>query len=166
MSARKKRIDDDDPTRDLHKALMRLTPEQGPVARRNARADASAELRRLRLWVEAHYPVVRAAGKVRRKKRTPRQIETDLITKGWKTASTSMVAFFTECGVAFERTINFPKNNTTVCMLSPWMVGIWARVSPLRTNSARREVRRVMKSKKLRDAEVTRYAFAQAAKAR
>lgn len=68
--SRKKPLTATDPLKALAKAMKRLDPEQGMVARRNARADVAAELRRLKAFVDKEYPVLRSEKKPRKKRTT------------------------------------------------------------------------------------------------
>lgn len=67
MAKRKKPIAADDPLRDLTRAVRRLGPDQGMVARRNAREDVLDELRRLRAFIDKEYPPIRSTSPARRK---------------------------------------------------------------------------------------------------
>lgn len=79
---RKNRIDADDPLKELDKLLRKLSPEQGMVARRNARAAVAAELRRVRTFVDATYPTL-TKGKPRRKQKKGLAKVNNLLQQGW-----------------------------------------------------------------------------------
>ena len=78
MPKRKKRIDLEDPLRDLEKIVHRLADNQGMVARRNARAALFAELRRVKTWVDTTYP----SKTTRKPKRGPKSVQ-ELEREGW-----------------------------------------------------------------------------------
>jgi hypothetical protein len=67
--ARKQPIDPDNPLKALHKLMRKLNPEQGIVARRNARAGVCTELRRLRAFIDSEYPTL-TTKKAPRKRKT------------------------------------------------------------------------------------------------
>ena len=105
MGARKhKRIAVDDPLAGLRAAMKRLSPEQGTVARRNARADVLSEARKLRAFVDREYPAISKTTTRRRKRRTGKQIDADLRRAGWRAASDTRVALFAAAGVPVKHT--------------------------------------------------------------
>lgn len=69
-------------TRDLKRALATLKPEQGRLARRNARRRVVAALARLRDQLDRDYPAERRAIKGR-KRLTPMQRQQRLVNRGW-----------------------------------------------------------------------------------
>jgi hypothetical protein len=82
MTQRKKAINPDNPLKELTKLLRKLDPDQGMVARRNARAAVTAELRRVRAFVDKTYPVL-TQKKPRRKRKTGQAKVDELQKRGW-----------------------------------------------------------------------------------
>lgn len=92
---RKKKLRADDPLRDLTKAVRRLDPEQGMVARRNARADVLGELKRLREFVDKEYPAIRKTSGRRKPKRGLARVRA-LQREGWGAIKEKTLPVFCE----------------------------------------------------------------------
>jgi hypothetical protein len=114
MAKRKKRIDPDDPLRELEQTFRRLDHEQGTVARRNARAAVFAELRRLRAWVDSTYPS-KTTRKAKRKPKTVKQLEQE----GWVSFSGNISPRFAAAGIT-PKLVKTERGNVT--MLPEWAV--------------------------------------------
>lgn len=83
--------------RDVERAARMLAPEQGRIARRNARRRMLAALKAARIAMDAAFPAVRPEGRKRRKARTPAQQLTDLLKDGWVEVSSGEVATVARC---------------------------------------------------------------------
>lgn len=81
---------------ELCAAARKLSPDQGVVARRNARAKVLAALRKVRQQLDAEYPALRTKGASHRPKLTPGRKTTRLHKRGyqagWRGDNTDMAA--------------------------------------------------------------------------
>lgn len=75
-------------TKPLERALRTLTPDQGPIARRNARARVRAALKALTHAVDTLFPAP-PRKVVSRKRRTFQEKRRDLIRAGWLVVATN-----------------------------------------------------------------------------
>ncbi len=71
------------PVEALVRALRGLAPDQGRIARRNARRRVSAALKALRDGVDGKYPDQRRRAARPRRRRTPAQRHLHLVRDGW-----------------------------------------------------------------------------------
>ena len=98
MAKRKKRIDPDDPLKELDKLMRKLVHEQGTVARRNARTSVCSELRRVRSYVDREYPST-TPKKQRRQRKTGQAKVNDLLQKGWEGVTEKQATALAEAGI-------------------------------------------------------------------
>ena len=105
MPKRKKRLDPDDPLKELEKLLSKLVPEQGMVARRNARTSVCAELRRVRTFIDKEYPSL-TPKKQRRKRKTGQAKLNELLKQGWVVATEDDAIAVADAGVT-SKTVSF-----------------------------------------------------------
>lgn len=81
----------------LAKALRRLSPDQGRVARANARSAVRKELRRLLAWMDGNYPHVRKDAK--QPKRSRRATLARLRVRGYVQVASIVVPVLEAAGV-------------------------------------------------------------------
>ncbi len=120
MPKRKKRLDPDDPLKELEKLLSKLDDDQGMVARRNARTAVCAELRRVRTFIDKEYPSL-TPKKQRRKRKTGQAKIDELFKKGWVTVSPSLVGKLASAGIKPKKT---RENGHTKFWVPDWAVEI------------------------------------------
>ncbi len=161
MSKRKKKLKLNDPLRDLWRAVNRLDKDQGSAARRNARKDVMAELRRLKAFVDREYPVKTTKTKTRRKRRLPEQIFQDCIESGeWVAADANIVTACAQAGISVKnlkwtekRSSGRGRNrNTWDVEMDIVLVPEWAAAIAELPNTTVSDLRRAKKSRIERDA--------------
>ncbi len=119
MPKRKKRLDPDDPLKELEKLMYKLDDDQGMVARRNARTAVCAELRRVRTFIDKEYPSL-TPKKQRRKRKTGQTKLVSLLEKGWVTTSSNHV--LTELAKAGILPKTFKEENFNWTVMPEWAV--------------------------------------------
>lgn len=125
-------------TAELLRELKRLRPEQGRVARANARKAVRAVLRRLRARLDAEFPPVPRTAPRPRRKRTPAERQKRLEERGYAPChDVSDFTTFAEVGVRLVRV----RNGAFVTSYAP----TWALQA--RREGGRSRVLRARKSK-------------------
>lgn len=122
---RKKQIQVEDPTAALRKAVKRLDKDQGGVARRNARSEVLAEMRRLRNFIDREFPILRTRKPRPRKRKTGLDLVNHLLQTGWVQAhNPTRIARAAEAGIKSKlvKVKDDGKRETTFTLLPEWVV--------------------------------------------
>jgi len=135
------------PMEDLVRALRRLEPEQGAIARRNARRAVGRAGERLARTVNKHYPTERKKPRARRKPRSINQQTKALQEKGWQIVThrstlhnLSAAGIRTRCIKIKERNVHTRVDGTFVEIWAPsWAVQI-ATAYPSKLAACRRKI--------------------------
>lgn len=89
-----------DAIRDVERAARTLAPEQGRIARRNARRRILSALARVRRALDTEAPAIRAAPSKRRANRTIHERMRDLERDGWQELGPNDATVLARCAVA------------------------------------------------------------------
>lgn len=125
--------------RPLAKALKRLKADQGPRAGRNARAAATAALRKVKKQVSEQFPppprvVMAKQGRPGRRQR--------MVAAGWRPIAESEL--ITACALAGVPCKRFKVDPTEVVWVPNWVVAIGPEVPQLRRAKTDLQFRRVV----------------------
>lgn len=124
----------------LAKALKRLKTEQGPRARRNARAAVAAALRGVKKQVNEQFPPPPRVALAKRNNRAGRRQR--MLHAGWQPiAETQLI---TACAVAGVPCKRFPSDAAQVVWVPGWAVAIGPNVPRLRRAKTDLEYRRAV----------------------
>lgn len=97
---RKKKLRAEDPTKALRRAMKKLDQDQGTVARRNARREVFAELRRLRAFVDKEFPSLSKGTSKRKKRRQGKELCDKLLREGWVDVGPTPAVLLAQCADA------------------------------------------------------------------
>lgn len=173
---RKKKLRANDPTAALRKAVNKLDHDQGPVARRNARANVFSEIRRLKAFIDREYPVLRSKAPKPRKRRTGAELYKHLRKKGWVEVSNNSLTI-TQCaqaGVQVRtvtipgKTVNSPNGggHVHVHAHTHTLIPEWVSELSEHRDFSVSMLRRAKRSKQFRDMVLMEVVFQQEARAR
>lgn len=145
-------MDLSDAIREIERAARTLAPEQGRIARRNARGRVLRALKAARGAMDRAFPAIRPEGRKRRAPRSPSEQIRHLKKTGWEEMLPNEVAIVARCSAAGvkAKVINLPTDSSGKVTKAITLLPEWAAEIARRYADDKKLVE-AKKSKKVRD---------------